>query len=88
MAIEEGKAAPAFTLTDAEGTKVSLKDFAGKNVILYFYPKDDTPSTTAFAFCNAFQSSRKPHASFVHPGVSSFGSVSYTHLTLPTILLV
>ena len=46
MAIEEGKAAPAFTLTDAEGKKVSLKDFAGKNVILYFYPKDDTPRHT------------------------------------------
>src|SRR6516164_8734370 len=46
MAIEEGKAAPAFTLTDAEGTKVSLDDFAGKNVILYFYPKDDTPGCT------------------------------------------
>ncbi len=46
MAIEEGKAAPAFTLTDAAGKKVSLKDFAGKNVILYFYPKDDTPGCT------------------------------------------
>jgi len=46
MAIEEGKAAPAFTLTDAAGKKVSLKDFGGKNVILYFYPKDDTPGCT------------------------------------------
>jgi len=46
MAIQAGKAAPAFTLTDAEGKKVSLKDFAGKNVILYFYPKDDTPGCT------------------------------------------
>jgi peroxiredoxin Q/BCP len=46
MAIEEGKAAPAFTLPDANGTKVSLKDFAGKDVILYFYPKDDTPGCT------------------------------------------
>ena len=46
MAIEEGKAAPAFTLSDADGKKVSLKDFAGKNVILYFYPKDDTPGCT------------------------------------------
>jgi peroxiredoxin Q/BCP len=46
MAIEEGKAAPAFTLTDAAGKKVSLKDFTGKNVILYFYPKDDTPGCT------------------------------------------
>ena len=46
MAIEEGKAAPAFTLPDADGKKVSLKDFAGKDVILYFYPKDDTPGCT------------------------------------------
>jgi len=46
MAIQEGKAAPAFTLTDAAGKKVSLKDFSGKNVILYFYPKDDTPGCT------------------------------------------
>ena len=43
MSIEEGKAAPAFTLPDANGEKVSLKDFRGKNVIVYFYPKDDTP---------------------------------------------
>jgi thioredoxin-dependent peroxiredoxin len=46
MAIEEGKAAPAFTLPDAAGNKVSLKDFKGRNVIVYFYPKDDTPGCT------------------------------------------
>src|SRR5207249_8595841 len=44
--IQEGKAAPAFTLADARGKTVSLKDFAGKNVILYFYPKDDTLGCT------------------------------------------
>jgi peroxiredoxin Q/BCP len=43
MSIEEGKTAPAFTLPDANGKKVSLKDFRGKNVVVYFYPKDDTP---------------------------------------------
>jgi len=42
MAIQEGKAAPAFTLPDAEGKKVALKDFKGKNVVVYFYPKDNT----------------------------------------------
>jgi thioredoxin-dependent peroxiredoxin len=42
MAVQEGKAAPAFTLPDADGRKVSLKDFKGKHVILYFYPKDNT----------------------------------------------
>ena len=46
MAIEEGKAAPAFTLKDTDGNKVSLKDLRGKHVILYFYPKDDTPGCT------------------------------------------
>lgn len=46
MAIEEGKAAPAFTLTDAAGQKVSLADFKGKDVVVYFYPKDDTPGCT------------------------------------------
>jgi peroxiredoxin Q/BCP len=46
MAIQEGKAAPAFSLPDAHGKMVSLKDFAGKDVIVYFYPKDDTPGCT------------------------------------------
>ena len=44
--IEEGKAAPLFTSKDAHGTKVSLKGLRGKNVIVYFYPKDDTPGCT------------------------------------------
>ena len=44
--IQEGKAAPAFTLADAKGKEVSLADFAGRNVILYFYPRDDTPGCT------------------------------------------
>jgi peroxiredoxin Q/BCP len=42
MAIQEGKAAPKFTLPDAEGKKIALKDFRGKNVVVYFYPKDNT----------------------------------------------
>ena len=46
MPIEEGKAAPAFALKSAKGDKVALKDFRGKNVIVYFYPKDDTPGCT------------------------------------------
>lgn len=46
MAIEEGKKAPAFTLVDGDGKKVKLADYAGKNVILYFYPRDDTPGCT------------------------------------------
>jgi len=43
--------APPFTGKDQEGKSVSLKDFRGKKVILYFYPKDDTPGCTAEA-CN------------------------------------
>jgi peroxiredoxin Q/BCP len=46
---EVGKKAPAFTLPDATGKKVSLKDHAGKKVVLYFYPKDDTPGCTVEA---------------------------------------
>ena len=46
MPIEEGKAAPAFTLIDQNGDKVALKDFRGQDVIVYFYPKDDTPGCT------------------------------------------
>ena len=42
MPIQEGKAPPAFTLPDANGKKVALKDFKGKNVVVYFYPKDNT----------------------------------------------
>jgi peroxiredoxin Q/BCP len=46
MAIEEGKTAPAFSLPDAHGRKVSLSDFRGRNVVLYFYPRDNTPGCT------------------------------------------
>ena len=44
--LAEGDKAPAFTLKDHDGTKVSLKDFAGARVVLYFYPADDTPGCT------------------------------------------
>jgi peroxiredoxin Q/BCP len=44
--IAEGKKAHDFTLTDAEGRTVSLSDFEGKDVVVYFYPKDDTPGCT------------------------------------------
>jgi thioredoxin-dependent peroxiredoxin len=49
MAIEEGKAAPAFSLRDSEGQLVSLSGLRGRPVVLYFYPKDDTPGCTAQA---------------------------------------
>jgi peroxiredoxin Q/BCP len=51
MEIKEGSKAPAFKGIDQNGNYVSLSDFKGKKVILYFYPKDDTPGCTAQA-CN------------------------------------
>ncbi len=49
--LSEGQKAPDFTANDQIGRQVSLSDFHGKDVILYFYPKDDTPGCTAEA-CN------------------------------------
>lgn len=49
--VEEGKKAPDFTLPDQNGKKVKLSDLKGKYVVLYFYPKDDTPGCTKEA-CN------------------------------------
>jgi peroxiredoxin Q/BCP len=48
-ALEEGQKAPEFTAKDQEGNTVTLEQFAGKTVVLYFYPKDDTPGCTAEA---------------------------------------
>jgi peroxiredoxin Q/BCP len=47
--VEEGKQAPDFELTSDEGSKVKLSDFRGNPVVLYFYPKDDTPGCTVEA---------------------------------------
>ena len=44
--VKEGTPAPAFTVTTHEGKQVSLKDYLGKNVVLWFYPKADTPGCT------------------------------------------
>ena len=51
MILQAGKKAPDFTLLDDTGKPHSLKDYAGKTVVLYFYPKDDTPGCTTEA-CN------------------------------------
>ena len=47
--IEVGKKAPAFTLESSDGDKVKLSDFAGKPVVVYFYPRDNTPGCTVEA---------------------------------------
>jgi len=77
MAIQEGKAAPAFTLTDAQGKKVSLDDFKGKDVILYFYPRDDTPGCTkeACGFRDFWKDIGKLGATVL--GVSADGAESH-----------
>ena len=51
MALQTGDAAPAFTLPDQDGNAVSLASFKGQRVVIYFYPKDDTPGCTKEA-CN------------------------------------
>lgn len=56
--LETGMKAPEFTLPDKDGNMVSLTDFIGKKVVLYFYPKDNTPGCTrqACAFAGAYES--------------------------------
>lgn len=55
--LEIGMKAPEFTLNDKDGNSVSLSDFLGKKVVLYFYPKDNTPGCTrqACAFAAAYE---------------------------------
>jgi peroxiredoxin Q/BCP len=59
--IEEGKPAPDFALQDDRGDTVRLSDFRGKRVVLYFYPKDDTPgcTTEACEFRDAYDTYRE-----------------------------
>jgi peroxiredoxin Q/BCP len=75
--IEEGQKAPAFTLTADDGKKVKLSDFAGKPVVLYFYPADDTPGCTreACAFRDASAPLKKAGA--VVLGVSPDDTASH-----------
>jgi peroxiredoxin Q/BCP len=66
--IEIGKKAPAFSGNDQNGVKRTLKEFAGKKLVLYFYPKDDTPGCTAEA-CDL----RDNYDKFIAAGYSIIG---------------
>ena len=64
LKLKEGAKAPSFTAATSGGGKVSLSDYKGRNVILYFYPKDDTPGCTkeACAFRDYFAEFKKKGA--------------------------
>ena len=68
--VEAGRKAPAFTLADEDGSKHSLKDLAGKAVVLYFYPKDDTSGCTKEACAFRDLKARFSRAKAVILGVS------------------
>ncbi len=89
--LEVGMKAPAFTLPDKDGNPVSLSDFAGKRVVLYFYPRDNTPGCTrqACAFAAAYEAFKALDAVVI--GVSKDSIASHQKFAqkhdLPFILL-
>lgn len=89
--LEEKITAPDFTLTDKDGNKVSLSDFRGKKVVLYFYPKDNTPGCTrqACAFAAAYNDFRNENVQVI--GISKDSEASHRKFAekydLPFILL-
>mgnify|MGYP001054627618 FL=1 len=89
--LEVGTQAPAFTLPDQNGNLVSLSDFAGKKVVLYFYPKDNTPGCTrqACAFAQSYPEFQARNVVVI--GVSKDSVVSHLKFAqkyeLPFILL-
>jgi len=74
--LKPGDAAPDFALTDQRGKTVKLKDFRGKKLVVYFYPKDDTPGCTkeACAFRDALPAFKKGKAAVL--GVSVLDTAS------------
>lgn len=90
MATLEGKKAPAFSLAGSDGKTHALKDYAGRTVVLYFYPKDDTPGCTkeACGFRDGFAEISKKAVLF---GVSRDSIASHgkfiTKYQLPFVLL-
>lgn len=89
--LKEGSTAPAFKTTNADGEMVTLKDLRGKKVVLYFYPKDDTPGCTkeACSFRDAFAQFKKRGITVL--GVSPDSEASHkkfaTKYKLPFTLL-
>ena len=89
--LETGTKAPDFTLNDKDGKVVSLSDFMGKKVVLYFYPKDNTPGCTrqACAFAAAYEDFKTLDAVVI--GVSKDYEASHRKFAekygLPFILL-
>ncbi len=86
-----GTKAPEFTLTDKDGKPVSLSDFKGQKVVLYFYPKDNTPGCTrqACAFAGAYDGFRGLNAVVIGVSRDSTGSHQKfaEKFNLPFILL-
>ena len=89
--IEVGMKAPNFTLQDKDGNSVSLSDFRGKRVVIYFYPKDNTPGCTrqACAFAGAYSEFEKRGVVVI--GISKDSVASHVKFaekySLPFILL-
>ena len=91
MLLSVGTKAPDFTLPDKNGNAVSLSDFAGKKIVLYFYPKDNTPGCTrqACAFAGSFAAFREKDVVVI--GISKDSVASHQRFAekyeLPFILL-
>ena len=81
LKLKEGDKAPAFTAVTGDGNTVSLSDYKGKNVILYFYPRDDTPGCTkeACAFRDDFAGFKRKGAVIL--GVSTDTVKSHVKFT-------
>ena len=89
--LKEGTKAPGFSLTDKDGNIVKLEDFAGKKLVLYFYPKDNTPGCTrqACAFASLYDGFKDKDVAVV--GVSKDSTASHQKFAekydLPFVLL-
>ncbi|BAZ37878.1 alkyl hydroperoxide reductase/ thiol specific antioxidant/ Mal allergen [Calothrix sp. NIES-4101] len=81
MALAVGSDAPAFTVKDTNGNTVSLSDFQGKTVVLYFYPKDDTPGCTKQACSFRDAQSNYQNKDVVVLGVSADDEASHQAFT-------